>query len=143
MFKDRIDVEYFRTRDSVTGQRNLTFAVREFNNLKDASFGAVLVRAVAEELSEETLSEIAFVLAAAQTSEVCRVSREEFVIFCKEWDLLADKLFYVLARLPFEGVSFAVSCDKIDGKGDFHSFLKILRRGAAAAEINAFGCAVH
>lgn len=134
------ELDYLRTRDSLTGQRNMAFAVKEFEKLKhNPDFGAVIVRIKPESVSDGDIADVSITLAAAAREEISRCERETFIIFCRDCEREADRLFDILNRIPFKNMSFAVGAEGFDeNEDDFNVFFKRLSRAAAAAEIG--GC---
>lgn len=139
------EIYYLRTRDSLTGQRSFVFAPAEFERLKhEEAFGAVIVKIKPETVSDEDIALVGVSLAAAASGEICRCERETFLIFCRDCEKEADRLFDVLRRIGFKDMTFAVGAESFDeNEKDFNVFFKRLKRAAAAAEIGGCRRAVH
>ncbi len=141
-------LEYFFFRDSLTGQMNRAFAADSFVRLikeeADGLRGAVVVRLKKDierddEVTEKEILQVSVVLAALGLGEVCRISAKEFLIFTKDCCADADKIFFFLSRMKFEGLLFAVGAECFDEHEEsFDSYLKRMNHALAAAEIS--GC---
>ncbi len=141
-------LEYFYFRDSLTGQMNRAFAADSFVRLikeeADGSSGSVVVRLKKDierddEISENEILQASVILAALGLGEVCRISAKEFLVFTKDCYGDADKIFFFLSRMKFEGLLFAVGAERFDEhEENFEAYLKRMNHALAAAEIS--GC---
>ncbi len=141
-------LKYFFFRDSLTGQMNRAFAADSFVRLikegADGSQGSVVVRLKKDmerddEITEKEILQVSVILAALGLGEVCRISAKEFLIFTKDCCRDADKIFFFLSRMKFEGLLFAVGAERFDEHEEsFDYYMKRMNHALAAAEIS--GC---
>ncbi len=141
-------LDYFRFRDSLTGQMNKSFAAKEFARLHNTNGGAVIISIKLPEERTESIKngeiiEIATILAAIGIGEVCRVENEAFMIFTKSVSRDAEKVFSCLSAIHFDGLLFAVGGENFSSCEDnFNVFYKRIKRAVAAASISGCQCAV-
>ena len=126
---------YFINRDSLTGQMNRAFAIKEFEkNKRNVGFGGVLVCAYgAENLplckGEEYIRETSDLIARIYTGEFSRIENGEFLIFTDNTHQLAEKIRFFLNSFNTEDkclIAGALDFDK--NEEDFDVFLRRIRR---------------
>lgn len=134
------ELEYFKNRDSLTGQMNLNYTVKIFDNLKrELDMGAVFVSVVDVELmrpskAEEAARNLSVAMAAMGIGEISRVGFADFLVFTKKYEQYASKALDYLARIADDKVSFAVSSGRT--ADDFAGFMDKLRREATVARFD-------
>ncbi len=146
-------LKYFTRRDSLTGQMDRAYAAESFARLikkkRRESNGGAMVRIKKdiereEDVTEKEILQVSVVLASLGLGEVCRMSAKEFLIFTKDCCGAADKIYFFLSKMKFEGLLFAVGAERFDEhEENFDFYLKRMNRSLAAAEISGCCEAVH
>lgn len=137
------DLEYFKYRDSLTGQMNLSYTVKIFDSLKrEPDMGAVFVSVVDAELmrpsrAAEAARNLSVAMAAMGIGEVSRVGLADFLVFTEKYEQHAVKALHYLGRIADGKVSVAVASGRT--AGDFEGFMDKLRREATVARFDTSG----
>lgn len=126
---------YFMNRDSLTGQMNRAFAIKEFERQKkNTGFGGVLVCAYgAENLPfcecEKYIKETSDLIARIYKGEFSRIENGEFLIFTDNTNKVAEKLRFFLNSFNTEDKCLiAGSLNFDENEEDFDVFLRRIRR---------------
>lgn len=133
-------LSYFMYRDSLTGQMNKAFAVKEFEKLKMSDCGGVMVHlANADNFplskAEEYIPRAAQLIASIAEDEVSRLEEGYFVIFTKDYARLAEELMFFLSEFNSKDEIYAVGAEAFDeNEEDFDLFIDRLKRCTQAAE---------
>ena len=133
--------EYYMYRDSVTGQMGKTFAIKEFERLKNKKdMGAVIAEIKwiddkSHENAQNDVIRVSVVLAATGFGEVSRIAFGKFIIFTKDPCEKARRVFsYLNSAFAAGDIRFAVTAEKFsEDEGDFESFKGRFNCGLAAA----------
>lgn len=136
-----MNFDYFLHRDSLTGQFNEAFIVKEFERLKtNCDYGAVMIRIAGCDLkpmykAEELICETGQLVASIVKESVGRTEFGDFVVFAKEWRAVADKVNRLIQRFADEDRRYGVGAVGFDTNiSDYPLFMKKLRQAVAIAE---------
>lgn len=135
--------DYFRYRDSLSGQMNKQFAVNEFDSAKKMGKGAVLIHVVNTDnmpyyLAVHVIAETAQIIASIAKEEISRVESGDFLIYSSDEEDLAERATRFLKALENDEVHYVCVCAKIDQNDTFSVLVKKLNRRVAASEGSAY-----
>ncbi|MGM9550983.1 MAG: hypothetical protein ACI3XA_01875 [Clostridia bacterium] len=136
-------------RDSLTGQMDKSFAIKEFERLKkQTGYGAVLVKLSGGDNlplyeAEDKIERFSRLIVNITNYEISRVQYGEFIIFCKDYKTEADKIFDILREFS-DDFPCGVGAKGFDeNEKDFSAFYSRLSGCATLSEIARVKKAVY
>ena len=135
--------DYYRYRDSLTGQMNREYLFKRYESLKGKEgCKAVTVRLTGCDCmpyseASEKIREAGLLIARICPDMFSRVENGDFVLLSYDADAVAERLEFFLDRLNKEGEIYSVCVDEMDKNEDFGLFLRRVQRhvGAVAKSI--------
>lgn len=134
---------YFRYRDSVTGQMNKEYAFKAFEKIEGVECGALMIHVLNVDnmpyyKAVECIKEAGQMLAQISEDEVARLEEGYFLIFSESGERLNEKMEKFLPRLSDGDIVYASAYAAVNKNEGFGILIKKLKRRMAVAENTAY-----